>query len=454
MILLINAGRIKRHWLATILLATILFLTGAAWYSTTKFETMPVKASIPLSENPAISKSPIAGVEKNENQTPIVTNSSFAPFLDVVPSSDGTALFINAGTDEVGGTVFANVSIGGGHDKGWTMVYSDSVDAYLTTATGFTPGTGQDGSMSITTTLGLDTGITDFNRVYVPAPSTIIVPHDIFVEDLKLSLVSTGTLSSAAYIAAVRSYAPPGPAPLGHQFVGSAYSIRASGALLTSNKSMSLSISFNETSLAGVDPHTLAIFTWDAFHKQWDHELAGTLFYDPLHPNDPSRNFISTKILTFTTYALIATPVWYDDFDEYTGLDFTQFDNIDWAPGSLALAGTATNGSAVSQPITPTVPITSWGSLVFIPTVDPPTTTLTVDILSLDGSEVLTDVASGTDLAGLIDPALYPSLRLRVNMNSTVAGETPTLEMWQLSWQPDDNPSPEQKRIYLPVVFR
>ncbi len=120
---------------------------------------------------------------------------------------------------------------------------------------------------------------------------------------------------------------------------------------------------------------------------------------------------------------------------------------LDVAHQKLILAGTAISGTAVSKPITPTGGIASWGSLTFTRTVDPPTTTLTVDVLGLDGTKVLTNVASGASLA-FIDPIQHPALKLRVNLSSTAAGETPALDEWQLAWQV------EEHRIYLPVVSR
>jgi hypothetical protein len=113
----------------------------------------------------------------------------------------------------------------------------------------------------------------------------------------------------------------------------------------------------------------------------------------------------------------------------------------------LVLTSTATSGTAVSNPITSTTGFAAWGNLTFTSTVKPPTTTLTVDVLGLDGTELLTDVASGVNLAGL-DPAQYHALKLRANLSSTVAGQTPSLDAWRLTWQV------EESHVYLPVVFR
>lgn len=416
----------RYRWLVAVLLVSITLLL--AWtpdHSTAKLKPAPVAT------------------------TEVITTSSFAPFLNIVPSQDGTELYINAsGVGELGGMVFINVGIGPGHHKdSWTMTYSNTVQAYVATATGFTPNTGASGPINITTTLGLDTGAVDFNRAYVPA-STIQMIGSID-GNLELTLVSTDTIPFDTYIAAVPSYAPPGPADLGHRFVGSSYSVRAAGALVVTDKPMSLRMYYNETTLAGADPHTLAIFAWDAFEERWD-GLGGHLFYD--------QGYLSVATSRFTTFALMATPAWRDDFDDFSGLAEVRDVTLDVAHQKLILSGTAISGTAVSKPITPTLGLSSrrrietggaasWGSLTFTCTVNPPTTTLTVDVLRLDGSEVLTDVVSGASLAS-IDLARYPALRLRANLSSTAAGETPALDEWQLAWQV------EEHRIYLPVASR
>jgi hypothetical protein len=434
----------RRHWLASILLASL--WVAAIWYSTTKLESMPVSTSTFIAQNlsafsSATNRPAIASNDKA--QSSVAANSAFAPFLDIVPSSDGTELFIKAGgVGELGGTVYTNIGIGPGCDKGgWTMTYSDTVQAYVTTVTGFNPEMNAYAPLSITTTLGLDSGTVEFNRDYVPASTSKII--DSRDGNLQLTLVSTDTFTYDTYVAVVPSYASPGPAPLGHRFVGSTYSVRAAGALVETDRPMSLRLYYNEATRAGADPHTLAVFAWDAYHERWDN-LGGTLF--------STQQYLSVATSRFTTYALMATPSWRDEFDDLSGMDFTQFNNVTWGGSpenrTLVLASASGSGSAVSNPITPTTTFANWSSLTFTSTVDPPTTTLTVDVLSLDGSEVLTDVASGADLAALVDPAQYPSLRLRANLSSTVAGETPALDQWQLAWQV------EEHKVYLPVVVK
>lgn len=440
---LTDTGRIRRYWLIAAVLTSLIFITGATWYFSPEPESRLVGTPTPSPDNPAYAESAATQADNDEAQSLINPNSGFAPFLYIVPSQDGTSLFISAGGPEVGGTVVANVSIGGSHHNGGTMVYSNTVQAYVVDMVhaDLIAGSSQEGSMFITTTLGLDTGAVGFYRAYVPATTSQAISSPD--NNLQLTVVSTDTFPSEAYVAVVPSYALPGPPPLGHRLVGNAYSARASGARLLSDKPMNLHLSYNETTLASADPHTLAIFAWDAFNKRWDN-LEGTLF--------STQQYLSVATSRFTTYALMATPTWRDEFDEFSGLDFSQFNNVTFGGTvenrTLVLASTPGSGSATSQPITPTTAISSWGSLTFSRTVDLPTTTLCVDILSLDGTEVLTDVTSGTDLSALIDPDEHPSLRLRVNMESTAAGETPALDAWQLSWEMGEH------KVYLPVVLK
>ena len=427
-----------------VLLSVALALTAPTWYSTAKPTFTPPGTSILAAQGLVASCAPAdcAALAPGDRRVAVAANSAFAPFLDIVPDQVGDELYISAGgVGELGGTIFANVGVGPGHEKGgWTMVYSGTTQAYVATAMGFTPNMDDYGSINITTTLGLDSGLVDFYRAYVPASTSLTIGS--VDGNLCLTLVSTDTFPSEAYVVVVPSYAPPGPSPLGHRLLGSVYSVRASGAMLIADRPMSLRLYYSETTLAGADPHTLAIFAWDAYHERWDN-LGGTLF--------STQQYVSVATRRFTTYALMATPTWRDEFDDLSGMDPYRFTNVTWS-GSLEnlmfLASTPGSGSAVSKPITPTTDFAAWGSLAFTCTVDPPTTTLTVDVLSLDSSTVLTEVASGTNLADLVDPAQYPSLRLRVNMSSMVAGETPALEQWQLAWQMDGH------RVYLPVVLR
>jgi len=431
-------NRIGRHWLATMLLVSLTFAIGATEYSNAKPGSTPAGLFIKARSTDELEGMVFAniGMEPGHNKGSYLV-------LHIVPDSDGKAISVSAGgVGELGGTAFANIGIGPGHNKGsYTLTYSDTVRSYITTVSGFTSTMDDYGSISITTTLGLDSGLVDFYRAYVPASTGLTIGS--VDGNLCLTLVSTDTFPSEAYVVVVPSYAPPGPPPLGHRLVGSAYSMRASGAMLVADRPMSLRLYYNPTTLAGADPHTLAILAWDAYHERWDN-LGGTLF--------STQQYVSVATRRFTTYALMATTTWRDEFDELSGVDFAQSSNVTWGGTlenrTLVLVSTRTDGSAISVPITPTTGFAAWDSLAFSRTIDPPTTTLTVDVLSLDGSTVLTDVASGTSLADLVDPAQYPSLRLWVNMSSTVRGKTPALERWQLAWQV------EEYKVYLPIVLK
>ncbi|MFQ5340108.1 MAG: hypothetical protein ACE5F6_01030 [Anaerolineae bacterium] len=429
----------SRRLLTAILLAsvgTLVLLTGATWYSTPRLR--PAQADLHSSMNRRLPSDRQFHLPPSTFHLP---PSSLALFLDIVPSLDGTELFISAGgVGELSGRVFANVGIGpGSHERSYTMVYSDTVQSYIGTAVGFTPGMNASAPLNITTTTGLDTGAVEFNRAYVPASTTQIIRSTD--GNLELRLVSADTITYDTYVAVVPSFAPPGPAPLGHRLIGSTYSVRAAGALLETDRPMNLRLYYNETLLGGPDPHTLAIFAWDAAHRRWD-RLGGRLFSD--------WRYLSVATCRFTTYALMTTSVWHDDFDDFSGLDAAEFNNVTLGgtleDGALVLATTPGSGTAISRPIMPTMPIDSWGRLTFAGRVDPPTTTLRVDVLGADGAQLLAGVASGASL-DRIDPAEHPSLRLRVTLSSTAAGETPALTAWDLRWRVG-------KRLYLPLIGR
>jgi hypothetical protein len=387
----------------------------------------------------------------HDNAPAIVPAGSLAPFLDVVPDPNGTDILISAGgVGQLGGTVFANLEIGPTHDKGgWTMTYSDTAQTYFATATGFTPTGTEEAPLSITTTLGLNTGITYLKRAYVPARTAQAI--NSVDGNLQLSVVTTDTLASETYVAVVPSFAPPGPAPAGHRIVGSVYSARASGALAESDKPMVLRLTYDQATLAGADPRALAIFGWvaDPDKKHWE-RLGGQLFAD--------QGYVSVATKRFTTYALMATTTWHDDFEDFElgGLDQARSSNItpDLLGENLAVAlqDTPGQGVAVSLPITPTTVISGWGTLVFTSTAPAPSTTLAVDVLSADGATVLlSNIASGASLAS-IDAVQHPAIRLRARLGSTALGQSPKLDAWQVTWQQQGQE--QQFSIYLPAIVR
>jgi len=398
---LIDTRRTEQHWFMAVFLGTFILLAWVPWHARARLESGPC-----------------------------------VPFIHVVPSQDGTELFASvSGLDISCGSICVNMGT-------WATPIPRccSTTDCVIIVSGLTPNMDDCGSIEITSTLGLDYGAVEFCRAYVPASTSRTI--NSLDGNLQLTLVSTDTFPSEAYIVVVLSYAPPGPPPLGHRLLGSVYSVRASGAVLVADRPMSLRLYYNETALAGADPHALAIFAWDAYHERWDN-LGGTLF--------STQQYVSVATRRFTTYALMAAPTWRDGFDDLSGMDLAQFNNVTWGGTpenrTLVLTSTATSGDAVSKPITPTTGFATWGNLTFTSTVEPPTTTLTVDVLSPDGTELLTDVASGVNLAS-IDPTQYRALKLRANFSSTVAGGTPALDVWRLTWQV------EESHVYLPIVLR
>jgi hypothetical protein len=200
---------------------------------------------------------------------------------------------------------------------------------------------------------------------------------------------------------------------------------------------------YTDALLKGADPYTLDLFSWDPGQEQW-HALQGRLF--------TNQDYLSAPISRFTTYALLAAPNWRDDFDDFGGLDVDAGHNVtlglrEGHIETVVLSGTSTEGLAVSRVITPTTDFAHWGHLTFTGTVNPPTTTLAVDVLTAKGTPVLTNVTSGSDLSAL-DASDYLALRLRATLTSTVTGKSPALDAWRLTWEA------KTWSVYLPLVLR
>ncbi len=430
---LIDTDHTRRHWFAAILLASLLLLTGASWYFTPKIESRPVGVSIPAPENPVATEPPTSRRDDKSSHPSLASATSFTPFLDVIPSQDGTEIFINAGgTGKVGGTVVANVSVGGSSHKGHTMTYSDTVQAYVTTATGFAQNLDQDGNMYITTNLGQATQKINFKRAFVQTSD----PEKIPVDDFTVDMPNPGTFPTDAYLLAMSTNTPPGSLPIGYNFVGSTYNMRPSGSLTQSEKFMTLTLGFQEPLPNGSDPHTLAFVGWDQLNKTWD-ILGGDLF------DNTNQLVLATK--RFRIYALATTPTWRDSFKELSLTGVSNRNNTVWGPGDTIILSTgATSGTVTSIPITPTS-ATNWGTLHFSATTSP-STDLTVDILDLNDTVVLANANDGADLSGL---PVSTSLKLRATLTrSTTAEPTPELHEWSVEWEP------KVYSIYLPVVLK
>lgn len=234
--------------------------------------------------------------------------------------------------------------MGPAHHKGsYTMAYSETHQAYLATAIDFSPQSDVADAINLTTTTGLDTGWVDFTRAYVVPSSTI---QTVTTEDNRfvLTVVSSDTLPAETYVAVVPSYAPPGPVPWGHRLIGSTYNARAAGALITTDRPMSLRLYYDPATLLGADPHTLAVHRWDAFQERWA-DLGGRLFY--------TQGYLALATSHFGAYALVSAPRWQDAFDDFSGVDFpTQVENVTLQfqgdNGGLVLAGDALTGTVVS----------------------------------------------------------------------------------------------------------
>jgi hypothetical protein len=371
--------------------------------------------------------------------------ATFTPTLTLVPSEDGTSLYIDAGgVRPFGDTLFVNLGIGPGHNKGsWTMSFSETVDLYVTTAAGFTPGINTSSELHITTTLGLATAPVEFSRAFVhhDTPTQITSPNGA----LALSLITAGTLPADTYIAIVPSYAAPAPPPPGYQMVGETYSVRAPGSLPTADLPMSLRMTVSPQLLGALDPQTLVIAVWNGQpgkNGSWE-ILGGELL------TDLASRAVAATTRRFGTFALMSGPAWSDSFADLEGLDLPTSSGVTLGlvNDELALVPEPeADGVAVSRLINASP--TTWGTLSYSAIV-PPESQLAVDLLSADGSLLLEDVTSGTSLAS-IDGQVHPNVRLRVRLTAGPLGERPALLGWGITWQSAES----RRQLFLPLIVR
>jgi hypothetical protein len=261
---------------------------------------------------------------------------------------------------------------------------------------------------------------------------------------LQLIAPNTETLPFDTYVVVTDDLTPPGPPPAGWQLLSKSYSVRAPKTILQTRKAMILKLFYQPDQLAGLDPRTLVIAAWNGTSKKWEEQPSSRLVdrsrLDPPHVQ-------LGAVQEFTVYALLATNAWHDDFVDLDGLDKARTQNLRVAFGKrgpgLALADNARTGSAVSLPITAPHNIKEWTQLTFTGQGHTPTTTITVDVLDANGALLLAAAPNQSNLGAAIDAATHPTIRLRVTMSSTVAGQTPLLENWQVRWQ-----------VQQPVVVR
>lgn len=368
--------------------------------------------------------------------------AAFAPALSLVPSEDGTALYIDAGRIRApGDTLFVNIGIGPGHNKGsWTMSFSNTLDLYVTTAAGFTPGVDTSSELHITTTLGLETALVEFSRAFVrhDAPAQLTSPDGT----LTLSLISSGTLPADTYIAIVPSYATPAPPPTGYRIVGETYSVRAPGSLPIADLPMSLRLAVAPVLLGSIDPQTLVLAVWDVVSRRWE-ILGGDLL------TDQAGHAVTATTRRFGTYAVMSGPAWRDSFADLEGLDLPTSSGVTLGlvDDELALVPEpGATASAVSRLISASP--AAWDTLSYSATV-PLGASLTVDVLADNGSVLLENVASGVSLKD-IDPKAYKDVRLRARLTAGPRGERPGLFSWSVTWQG----AADREQVFLPLIRR
>jgi hypothetical protein len=201
---------------------------------------------------------------------------------------------------------------------------------------------------------------------------------------------------------------------------------------------MVLELGYTDVTLDDMDPHTLSVFQWHSAPRVWE-DLGGTL-------DDFVGHSVTTTTDRFTVYALMATPRWWDIFNDFTGLSVRENVTILLLDDELVLDSPHLTGTAISRAITPTVSIEAWGTVAYTRTV-PAGTSLTIDVLDANDNVVFSNVANGASLAAL-DPNLYPNLKLRANLTTDDVAITPRLDEWSITWQPGSY------KTYLPIILK
>lgn len=358
-----------------------------------------------------------------------------------VPVGDDSLHIFTGQTTEMDTTVNAEVGVGGAPRRRFVMTYNIDESAYEAVAADILIPSSSTVEGDIGLSTDLDTGDTfhtgwiDFRRFFVP---TTGAPPIVSDDNLLEMTIGDSSLTAPVYVAVMSANAIPGPLPWGHQLVGQPYSVRPSGAIVTSTQPMLLKLFYTDTTLGDVDPHTLSVLQWEPVAREWD-DLGGSL-------DDAIEHSVSTTTDRFTVYALMSTPRWRDGFNDFTGLSEWDGVTVLLPNGELVLNGLVYTGTATSRTITPTVAIEEWGHMTFTSTATTGTS-LTVDVLSADGIPLISDVTSGASLAS-IDPITYPSLKLRATFSTNNPANSASLDEWAIVWQP------RVHQVYLPAVLR
>lgn len=370
----------------------------------------------------------------------------FQTTLSVDPS---TGLIIRAIPSADGHTVWVWATLDSGVDTPVSGFLCDSVSGScqaMTCAAGSCSGnlnhlpigTTIEGQMTLTIVLSSteiwESGPLPFTRAFVPAQELVSIasPDNL----LQLTLFPD-SLPADTYILILAASTLPGALPSAHRLIGRLYSVRASGAIVQSDRPMSLRLGYDALWLDDATPHNLSIFEWDAFRHIWEEE-GGAIF--------TNQNHLSISVQRFTAYALLEVPAWRDTFADSSGLSVVN-GTSPTPEGGLILTGGILSGSAISIPITPTTVIANWDRVVFTPTLSA-ATNLMVDVLGADGTVIHANATGGDSLEN-VDPEAHPHLRLRARLFATRPGESLVLEEWRVTWIP----APIH-RIYLPMIIR
>jgi hypothetical protein len=233
--------------------------------------------------------------------TSIEVTSAWNPYINAIPDSDGTSLFVGAGRiGEWSSTVYGTVDTGPtSHDRCHALAYKPSNETYgYPFEALFTPQVEVEGSITISTTTSISgtlfAGPVFYKRSYVPLTATT----DLISSDGLFALhLEDHSLSVNGYTVILPTNAPPGPLPFNHTVIGSPYAIRASGSVTSTTQPGLLKMYYTPETLGDTDPKTINIYAWNPADSEWAN-LGGTL-----SERDSSLSVVTSR---FTVYALMA----------------------------------------------------------------------------------------------------------------------------------------------------
>jgi len=195
----------------------------------------------------------------------LTTQNGAVPYLNLIPGTDGDSLFVEVHDAGVGPPLDAVVipGQGGGNAQSTSLAYGSGV--YRSSEISFTSLGAGTGRVRVSGQALPSAINSDYN---LQAVQPITVNH-LFSEDGNFEFIipAQGVTADNNYAIVLPTGYVPGPLPAGQQVIGSAYEVRLSGVMTTTQKGSLVRLHYHPE-VMGVYTDT-AIHYWDAANKQW-----------------------------------------------------------------------------------------------------------------------------------------------------------------------------------------